>query len=527
MNIEEAVDLAIGSIAKEGLTDIFDDPYELEFLLDPSPLAKIRDNAISSLKQHNFNHLVFKPISHVLMPKSGKPYDYRRAALISPACTVKYLALAILAAPMIEQKRIPVSDKIVFSYRFEPHQGSLFSEEGGYNKWREEITKIRSTGKFPVAVKCDLSSFYDNVNLHRLESTLRAIGVDAWIVSALNDTLSFWSKRDSYGLPVGSNASRILAEAVLIDVDNYLVSEEVKFVRFVDDYRIFAENPITAQRLLALLISRLFREGLYLNASKTSIYPTEIKEKSREPEKSTDVPDPERVLREFFERTGRYHTIPRRYKRPSTEEFNAFKKVNIKKELEQIRKTLIVEFETIKKLLISVLAQQRYNYLVNVDDLISRCIYGVDYIIDMIGVNAEDIPPDIRARVAESLGKLLSSGFFGNLEWYEYKILTLLGNKYFFSKKALVDYFRNVTKEKTELGSFTSLELLFGKANRTDVKTIRELYDRVGEWEKRRIMRLVAETLPKEEAKAWFRAVKPSISSDVFTEIAFEKYRPK
>jgi hypothetical protein len=145
----------------------------------------------------------------------------------------------------------------------------------------------------------------------------------------------------------------------------------------------------------------------------------------------------------------------------------------------------------------------------------------------MIRENAKDIPPDIRARVAERLGKLLSSGFFGNLEWYEYKILTLLGNEYFFSKKALVDYFRNVTKEKTELGSFRALELLFGKANRTDVKTIREMYDRVSEWEKRRIMRLVAEALPKEEARAWFRAIKPSLSSDVFTVIAFEKYRPK
>ncbi len=526
MDIEDAVELAIDNLVREGLTDIFHQPFELDFLSDPDMRPMIRENVIQGLKRHHFNHLDINPISHVLTPKSGKPYDFRRSALISPACTAKYLSLAILAAPLIEQNRIPLSEKNVFSYRFDPHNGLLFSDEGGYNKWREEITKIRSTGNYAVVVKCDLASFYDNVNLHRLESTLLSLGVDRWIVSAINDTLSFWAKKDSYGLPVGSNASRILAEAVLIDIDDFLRSEGIVFVRFVDDYRIFAEDAIMAQRLLALLISRLFKEGLYLNASKTLIYPAELKDRTDQADGTPEIADPERVLEEFLEFTGRYRTIPRRYKKPADEKFNAFKQVDIEKELEAVRDNIIEEFKPIQKVLIAILAQQKYDYLINIDELISRCIYGVDYIIDMLEQNAEDIPGGVRRAVAEKLEQMLSSGFFGNLEWYEYKLLSLLGSDDFFSKKALLNYSRNVSREKTELGSTISLELLFGKANRTDVKTIRELYDRVTEWEKRRIMKLISEAMPTEEAKAWFRAVKPTLSSDIFTRAAFEKFRP-
>ena len=63
----------------------------------------------------------------------------------------------------------------------------------------------------------------------------------------------FWSNRDSYGLPVGSNASRILAEASLIEVDNYLISKKIDFCRFVDDYRIFAQNEYDLNVILKII----------------------------------------------------------------------------------------------------------------------------------------------------------------------------------------------------------------------------------------------------------------------------------
>lgn len=76
----------------------------------------------------------------------------------------------------------------------------------------------------------------------------------------------FGADRDSYGLPVGSNASRILAEAALTEVDNYLISKNIDFCRFVDDYRIFAKDAFEAHSSLAILNRRLSQEGLFLNS---------------------------------------------------------------------------------------------------------------------------------------------------------------------------------------------------------------------------------------------------------------------
>ena len=130
-------------------------------------------------------------------------------------------------------------------------------------------------------MRADIAEFYRRLNLHRLESTLSSIGVDPWLVSTINEVLFYWAGRDSYGLPVGGNASRILAEAALLDVDSYLERQRVAFVRFVDDYRFFAPSAETAHSWLMLLIERLQLEGLVINQPKTAIEPIKRAEKER------------------------------------------------------------------------------------------------------------------------------------------------------------------------------------------------------------------------------------------------------
>lgn len=62
--------------------------------------------------------------------------------------------------------------------------------------------------KYKIIVECDISNFYDRLNLHRLNSTLLSIDdIDIKISQVLDELLLFWANRDSYGLPVGSNAS--------------------------------------------------------------------------------------------------------------------------------------------------------------------------------------------------------------------------------------------------------------------------------------------------------------------------------
>lgn len=78
--------------------------------------------------------------------------------------------------------------------------------------------------------------------------------------------------RNSYGIPIGPYASRVLAEGVLTDVDATLQSDGIDFIRWVDDYTIFCKTEAEAQLQLFRLAELLFNNhGLTLSAIKTKI----------------------------------------------------------------------------------------------------------------------------------------------------------------------------------------------------------------------------------------------------------------
>jgi len=107
--------------------------------------------------------------------------------------------------------------------------GRTFRFDGKYNltSFRENVSNKSKLKKNKVVVECDISNFYDRINIHRIESVLNSNpNIDRDIIKLINTLLLFWANRDSYGLPVGSNASRILAEVALIEVDNYLISKK-------------------------------------------------------------------------------------------------------------------------------------------------------------------------------------------------------------------------------------------------------------------------------------------------------------
>ena len=270
MDNAQAVELAISNVLKEGLNDTFDRPFEVDQLKNKHFKKKVFEEVKKSLDGNSLQSLKMDKISHVLLPKKA-PFDYRRCALIQPLDLIKYNSLVLTIAEEIEMKRIPPSKKQIFSYRFKPVKGNLFDKDYTYSSFEKERKERASEQKVKFVVFCDIANFYDRLNLHRLESQLDSIGCDKNKINTINSLLLFWSNRDSYGLPVGSNGSRILAEASLIGVDDYLKNNGIEFIRFVDDFRLFAPDAITAHDWLVLLIERLWREGLITNSSKSKI----------------------------------------------------------------------------------------------------------------------------------------------------------------------------------------------------------------------------------------------------------------
>ena len=144
--------------------------------------------------------------------------------------------MVLLVAKEIEKSRINKRENILFSYRVnldKAEDGYIFDPKYNFTEFRNAVRKKSKLKENNIMISCDISNFYDRLNLHRLENNLLSIkSTDGKIVKLINDILLFWSERDSYGLPVGSNASRILAEAALIEVDEFLKNQRINFLQF-------------------------------------------------------------------------------------------------------------------------------------------------------------------------------------------------------------------------------------------------------------------------------------------------------
>lgn len=336
--IDKAINLAIDDIIKEGLNDIFPVFFEVEFLKNKSFRAKIFQIIKVGLREYTLESLRIHPISHVYFPKK-EAFDFRKAALMQPLDTIKYLALCIHIADEIEKARPAKNKKIVFSYRFQPSKGYLFSSYYNFTSFEQYIAKKTKHKRVKVLIKADIANFYERLNLHRLESILNSLNIDKKVVKLIDELLKFWANRDSYGLPIGSNASRILAEASLLEVDRFLMSHKVNFCRFVDDYRLFAPNGKIAHYWLSLLIERLALEGLVLNTAKAKMLDvsnTKTETNTEETKKRTTDHRRQIIV-------GYSGVIPTKFRIPQKKEIKKLKTFDVKTLLSNLQASEIID----------------------------------------------------------------------------------------------------------------------------------------------------------------------------------------
>src|SRR5690606_27590930 len=143
---------------------------------------------------------------------------------------------------------------------------------------------------------------------HRLENALNLATKNTSAAARIKILLFKLSHGTSYGLPIGGNAARILAELLLNRVDRLLLAESVNFCRFVDDYTIFADSREDAQRALVFLSGALLRnDGLTLSKSESRLMT------SSESARSSPLAEPERSDSKEEEEAKKFLRIRWRY----------------------------------------------------------------------------------------------------------------------------------------------------------------------------------------------------------------------
>lgn len=251
-----------------GDTDVFPEIFEFKAINENS------DDVLKFLENLDLDTWKIRPARTLLSPKAK--YGFRVITQIDPLDFLIYSALIYELTIDLETKRIPTSEKRVFSYRIKTlDNGQLFDPNINYRSFlaecRKKVNLQRKKEKFVVTT--DISDFYSRIYHHRLENALNASTVKSNHVRCILKLLSAWNGTESYGIPVGSAPSRVLAEINLIDVDEALLARNIDFIRYNDDYRIFAKDKSVAYQHLSYLAEILQKNhGLSLQQHKTHIF---------------------------------------------------------------------------------------------------------------------------------------------------------------------------------------------------------------------------------------------------------------
>lgn len=530
MKIANAIDLAFENVLKEGLTDVevFTRPFEIDLLKNAKIFEEIKRDIKTSLKEVQIKGMGFTPISHILVPKK-ELFDFRKCAIIEPIDELKYLTLVLQIADLIETKRPNKSKYHVFSYRFSPDKGYLFDQKYNYTAFREHVSKKSKQRNINVVVSCDISNFYDRLNLHRLECILSSNPkIDKKTILQINELLLFWSGRDSYGIPVGSNASRILAEAALIEVDNFLLSHKISYCRFVDDFRLFAPDSATAHRWLALLVDRLSKEGLFLNTGKTEIKDVSTFRDEEEiapevngennhainsPAEPTDQ-QPDKLNNEVSRVIRGYSgLIPTKFRTLSEAELEKLLREDFSDKLKLVSKSVLIEPASLVSLVKACIAKKDADGIIEITKNLNKFPQFIPYVIDAIIKNDSIFSAPAINSLSESLAFWLDREHAP--EFVSIYAIRFFGHKPFLNKAILMECFRKLKRNDGSYIGRALLEQLEKIVERGEVIEIRDYFTRADQSERRQISKMVDLSLTKGEKRPFFKNALTQ-SQDIF-----------
>ncbi len=293
--------LAKCNIIYEGSTDMFLDNSDLYESISINDIEEMdRDFQRLNLKSLQEKY-EFKQTFSTCLKKDG---TLRETVQIDPRLDLYYLTLTLMVGEKFESNR----PGVVHSYRIkdstdmegEIMEGEIFRTDRNYFSYRDAINGILNSRTYLLTkgdylylpdwqdsdairnikdvITLDISNFFSSITPGLLENSIAPYSKDC-----TRNILKILKLVGCKGLPVGGNASRILAEVTLAALDDFMRSEGYIYYRFVDDMTIFASEG-EAESIIESVSSQLSKMNLTLNIEKTRVQRVE------------DVPTTENVV---------------------------------------------------------------------------------------------------------------------------------------------------------------------------------------------------------------------------------------
>ena len=123
-----------------------------------------------------------------------------------------------------------------------------------------------------MVIQTDISSFYEHIYHHRLETIVKGLAAgNSTVAVQVDRILSKLSAARSFGLPVVGQCARVLAEVMMTPIDLSLSDAGIVWHRYVDDFTLICKSRQDAYAALSTLSHSLADYGLSLNRTKTTI----------------------------------------------------------------------------------------------------------------------------------------------------------------------------------------------------------------------------------------------------------------
>jgi len=159
----------------------------------------------------------------------------------------------------------------VFSCQYNRDPNRLALLENQVSAWKAFQDETESRCKSDQCVlQIDLEDAYRNIDRRRFIAFLKKLapeGVAVRLLEILHEAFSDGQP----GLPLMNDSGFFLGNAYLCEVDKLVASRTGNFIRFVDDYRIFADSRDKLESLLQQISSDLQSFGFQINSHKLKL----------------------------------------------------------------------------------------------------------------------------------------------------------------------------------------------------------------------------------------------------------------
>lgn len=243
----------------------------------------------------NINSLINEIKQEIYKPeKSYKIFIPKKDNLVRPLSLLKfkdlliYQAIINIIADYVHDYIYPYYNNIIFGNFFtisSDHENNrIFFFKPWQKQWEKfgDKTKEYYDAGYKFLSEFDIASFFDTIDHNILRQILyNTYKIENKILDILIQCLEAWTSDFSektfsskHGIPQGPLGSAFLADLYLIHLDLKIVSTkrlDIKYIRYVDDLRIFSKDRLTGEKSIAYLDLLARDLGLIPQSSKILI----------------------------------------------------------------------------------------------------------------------------------------------------------------------------------------------------------------------------------------------------------------